>query len=104
MQRINIVGEGSHEGCRPCAGSRRGFALQLHTGTIDLQHDEGQPFDFETDGLVVLELHVQTQHLVVEGLGPRQVCYEQDDGLLQQRVGEPLAEPDRLRASVRIDI
>src|SRR5215470_18696320 len=80
MKRTNIFGKGGQEGCRSSARSRCGRAVQLHAGTIDLQHDEGQTFDLESDGLVVLELHVQTQHLVVEDLGLLQIRYEYDDG------------------------
>src|SRR5215469_907509 len=83
MKCINIFGKAGKEGCRSSARSRGGLALQLHAGTIDLQHDKGQPFDLKSDGLVVLELHVQTQHLVVEDLGLLQVLYEQDDGSLE---------------------
>jgi hypothetical protein len=80
MEGINIGGEGGEEGCRSSAWRRRGLALELHAGSIDLQDDEGQPFDLEPDGLVVLELHGQAQHVVVEDPGLLQVRYEQDDG------------------------
>src|SRR5215475_144636 len=80
MKSINIVGEGGEEGCRSCAGGHRRLALQLHPGTIDLQHDEGQLPDLKAHRLGVFELHVQTEQLVVKELGLLQVLDKQDDG------------------------
>src|SRR5215469_4030725 len=72
------------------------LALQLLTGTIDLQNDEGHPFDLEADGLGVLELHIQAQHTVIEGPRPLQVLHEQDDGSHIIEGGDHCLTPLRL--------